>query len=119
MDRPAGTVKPIHRDMRGMVHSMVLLVRSIWSFLGWALLILLVSMLTFMDRKEMTVDTRGRMVRPMLLQLRPLAQNFQVGTLARLMPRKLKSMAKTLEPASPRASFTLWRTAGSFMASAI
>ena len=105
MDRPAGTVKPIHRDMTGIIHIMTLLEVSISELLlSWFMA--LVARETFMDRKEATTDTRGSRNSPMEPQLMPSAQNFQLGTIARLMPRKSVSSTKILVE-----STSCWREA--------
>ena len=105
-------MKPIHRDMRGIISIMVLLVWSIWAFWVW-LLILLVCMETFMDRKDTPVDTSTSRNRPRVAQWMPPSQNLQVGMASRSRPRKLKFMANRPSPASPRACLALASTLGS------
>ena len=104
MDRPAGTVKPIHRDMRGIVHNIILFVRSACSFFS-CLFIWLVAMETFMDRKDTAVDTRGSRNKRMEP---PGFQKATVGILDRSIPRNLKFSTNRFWPASPRAA---WREA--------
>ena len=56
-------MKPIHRDITGIIHSSILLVLSSWAFWAW-LFIRLVDIETFMDRNDTPTEMMGRRNRP-------------------------------------------------------
>jgi hypothetical protein len=91
MDIDAGMAKPIHREMRGLMSIMLLVVELV----AWALCWL--TALVFIEIKEkrklVPAEMIGMRNRPTEPQLIPSAQNFQLGVLARLTPRKLKLRA--------------------------
>ena len=68
-----------------------------------------------MDSREMPTDTRGSRNSPMEAQLKPAVQKFHLGMLARLIPRKEKSITNSLEPASPSRAWRAARLSGLIM----
>ena len=93
-DRPAGMAKPIHRDMRGEMMSMVLLVELAAAF--WlCLLTALVFIIIRENSRPDPADTMGMRNNPMWAQsTTSQVQNCHWGIWARFRPRKLKLITR-------------------------
>lgn len=96
-----GIIKPIHRDIKGMVHIMIRLVFSTCSLPLWLFIWLVFMEILDMKMLEKADITMSRKA-PMYCQFR-CSQIFQVGSIARSSPRKSKFITKTRVP-SPRAA---------------